>query len=101
MNQLFYNIDIIISNFGFSKPIEGIQTCVSMASLRPQRAQDYDLKIMEHADDLSQLRDFAGCKAIIICFNVFSGCLAADESLHACLVYKIVRRKGAGRQGYC
>ena len=30
----FYNIDIILSNFSFSKPIESLQTCISMASLR-------------------------------------------------------------------
>lgn len=32
---LFYNFDIILSNFRLdSKPIKGLQTCISMASLQ-------------------------------------------------------------------
>ena len=38
MNQLFYNIDIIISNFRFSQPIKNLQKCISMASFPHQRA---------------------------------------------------------------
>ena len=33
MNQLLYNIDVILSNFSFSKPIESLQTCISIPSL--------------------------------------------------------------------
>ena len=34
---IFYTIDIILLNFSFSKPIESLETCISMASLRHKR----------------------------------------------------------------
>ena len=36
-NRYIYT-DIVLSNFIFSKPIESIKICISMASLRHQRA---------------------------------------------------------------
>ena len=33
VTNFFFNIDIILSNFSFSRPIESLQTCVSLASL--------------------------------------------------------------------
>ena len=38
MNQFFYNLDNVLSNFSFPKPIKRLQTCISVASLRHQRA---------------------------------------------------------------
>ena len=38
MEQLFYNIDIILPNFSFSKPIESLQTYILMPSLLHQSA---------------------------------------------------------------
>jgi len=69
MNQLFYGIDmIILSNFGFSKPIASFQTCISMTSLRHQRAA---IRLWS-ANDVSRLRDFAGYVVNIHLFPFFN-----------------------------
>ena len=54
MNQLLRNIDIILSNFSFSKLIEILEPCISIVSLRHQRASITDLNT-EHGDDVSKL----------------------------------------------
>ena len=47
---LFYNIEIIISNFSFSKHNESLQTCTTMASM-------YIHNIMEHIEiDISKFQ---------------------------------------------
>ena len=38
VNLLFHNIDTILPNFSFFKPIESLQTCISMASWHRKHA---------------------------------------------------------------
>ena len=56
LNQLLNNVDIILSNFTFSEPIENLQTCISMVIV----SSAYVRKIIEHAHGVSKLHAFAG-----------------------------------------
>ena len=66
--KLFHNCGIILSNFSFNKPIESLQTCISMASLHHQHVSIRLLSTLICCKQtaLLKLHDFAGHVIIIL-----------------------------------
>ena len=68
MNHLFSNIDIILLNFSCSKPSELKLTYTHFNGFIASSACFHE--IIEHADDVSQLRQFAGYVVIYLYLQI-------------------------------